>query len=276
MLLHPLRVMWILPFLCPAVSAAQYVLSGARAASAGNASLCVTDVYAVFNNQASMARLEKPAICSSYENRFISRELNSFGLACVLPFRAYGVFGLSLQRSGFQLFSRNRIGLSYARTFGRRVSAGLQFNYQLLHIAQGYGTAHVFSADAGIRIQISPEISWALHVSNPIRQKVADFQQEKLPLILKTGLMYVWNRSLSCAVQLEKDFDRPFNFGFGLEYTWKEKVAFRAGFQTLPLSPSFGFGYLHKRIQLDIGVSYKRYAGFSPQLSLNHTFARAL
>jgi len=276
MLLHPFRVMWILPFLYPALSAAQYVLPGARAVSAGNAALCFTDVYAVFNNQASMASLERPALCSSYENHFISRELHSVALACVLPFRAYGVFGLSLQRSGFHLFSRNRIGLSYARSFGKRVSAGMQFNYHLLYIAQGYGMAQVFSADAGIRIQITPEISWALHVSNPVRQRVAAFQQEKLPLILKTGFLYVWNRSLSCAAQLEKDFDRPFNLGFGMEYIWKEKAAFRLGFQTLPLSPSFGFGFRHKGIQVDAGVSYKRYAGFSPQLSLSHTFAKAL
>jgi len=262
--------------ICPSVSPAQYFPLAARAEAMGGAALCLYDVYAVFNNQASLAGLQKPQVATVYENRFVAKELNAFSLAGVLPLQKYGTFGLALQRSGFQLFNRNRIGIAYARKLGPKICVGMQFSYNLVHIAQGYGSAHVFSADAGMQVKIRPELVWALHISNPVRQTLAAYMKEKLPLLLRTGFMYVWSERLHCTLELEKDLALPFNVRFGTEYLWKQKIAFRCGFYTLPLSPALGFGYLHKALQIDMAASYKRYPGLSMQASLSWTFNRKL
>lgn len=276
MFLSLLRATGILLCLYVRPLPAQYTSASARAGAMGDASVCFTGIYSALSNQAGMASLEKPAFCATYENRFITRELNTCMAALGIPVRSYGVFGLVLFRSGFHLFSRNRISLSYARNFGRRFSAGMQFNYHLLYIGQGYGMAHIFSADAGIRIELGRQLTWALHVSNPVRQKLADFQKEKLPLVLKTGFMYTWNKALIAAAELAKDLDMPFDVRLGMEYLWKEQLALRAGFRTLPLSPSLGIGYRFRGISADMAWSYRPFAGFSPQVSFLWVSAKAL
>jgi len=255
---------------------AQQTPVGARSAGMGNASICNNDVWASFNNQAGLAFLNRGSVGIFYENRFLVKELGYYGLAVAVPFKGIGTFGLSFNRMGYSLFNRNKASFVYAQRFGDRFSAAIQFNYLYTFLGDGYGSASTFTGELGLMAKVTDNLSIGFHLNNPVRMRLASYNNERLPTVLKVGLSYQWVKKLITSVEFEKDVDLPVAVRGGLEYKIVEELMMRVGGGTGPIMLSFGAGIHLKGLRIDVAGTYHQILGLSPQASVSLDFGKPI
>lgn len=245
---------------------------GARAAALSNAVVSQQDVWSVHHNQAGMAFLEDPEVGISYESRFALRELATKGLVAALPTK-FGTFGLNVSQFGYSQYNETKLGVGYARKLAEHVSAGVQLNYLMVSFAEGpYGNRGVLNAELGLQAELTEELTLGAHIFNPTNAKIADYDDERLPVIVRIGADYRFSEKFFTSVEVQKDIDREAQFRVGLEYQVAEIFFLRGGIGTEPFQSSFGFGMLYKDLKLDIATAYHNVLGYSPQASLGYAF----
>lgn len=245
---------------------------GARSAGMANASVCLTDIWAIHHNQAAMVGMEQAGVAAYYENRFLISNLNLQGATAVLPTPKLGVFGLSYERFGNNLFNQSRVGLAYGKRLWKFLSVGLQLNYLNTHIAENYGNRHSFIAEIGILSQVTPKLRIGFHAFNLTRTKLADAYDERVPMNFRLGMQYDFSKKVRMAVEGEKDLELPPVFKAGVEYFPADIFAIRVGVGTAPFHADFGFGLRLKHLHFDIAGSIHPVLGFSPKASLAYRF----
>lgn len=242
--------------------------AGARAYGMGGTSLGLSDVWAVHNNQAAMAFIGKPAFGADAENSFLIRELNRYTIAAVLPTRA-GVLGISASFYGNKFYSEGKTGLSYAKSFGKRISAGVQLDYLFVHLAESYGTKHLFTCEVGLLGKVTRKLILATHVFNPLNAKLSAFNGERIPAMIRFGLQYHFFDGLLASVEVEEKFSYRPSLRAGVEYRLLKWSFFRAGVAIGDYAVcSLGVGLLMKWFALDMAASYHPVLGISQKLSV--------
>ncbi len=239
---------------------------GGRAAGMGNAAVTLYDPWAVSHNQAGLAQMENSAAGVYFENRFLVQELSLGAGAFILPTHS-GVFGASFTYFGFELYNESKVGLAYARGFGERFSAGIQLNYHNTYIAEDYGNKGALTVEMGAIYHIVKGLSIGAHIFNPTRAKIAEFADERIPTIFRTGLSYEFSQKVMVVVETEKSINHDPVFKFGIEYHITEPFYIRGGIGTNPTSNSFGFGLELGKLKVDLASSFHHVLGYSPQVS---------
>jgi len=246
---------------------------GARSAGMANASVCLTDIWAVHHNQAALVGLEQAGVAAYYENRFLVSNLNLQGATAVLPTPKAGTFGLSYSRFGNNLYNQSRYGLAYSMRLWKFLSVGVQISYLNTHIAENYGDRHSFIAEIGLLSQITPKFRAGFHVFNLTRTKLADAYSERVPMNFRLGLQYDFSQKVRMAIEAEKDLIMPPVFKAGVEYYPAKVFAIRVGVGTAPFHADLGLGLNLKNFHFDIAGSVHPVLGFSPKASLAYRFS---
>ena len=245
---------------------------GARSAGMANASVSLTDLWAIHHNQAAMVGLEQAGVAAYYENRFLISNLNLQAATAVLPTPKAGVFGVSYSRFGNRLFNQSRYGFAYAKRLWKILSVGLQLSYLNTTLAEDYGSRHSFIAEIGLLSQVTPKLRIGFHAFNLTRTKLADAFDERVPMNFRLGAQYDFSRKVRVAVEAEKDLELPAVFKAGVEYLPVEQFAIRVGVGTAPFHADFGLGLRLKFLHFDIAGSVHPVLGFSPKASLSYRF----
>ncbi|MCS6981529.1 MAG: hypothetical protein N2110_07730 [Flavobacteriales bacterium] len=246
--------------------------AGGRAAGMAYAALCNIDVFALFNGPAAIGYLSRSTVGLFYDNRFLLPELSTAGLSGAFVSRRLGVFSAGFTRFGSRTFSRSRASFCYARTFSPFVSAAMVFNYHHLAFSEFYGQVHAFTGELSLMTRPIKPLTLAFHLVNPIRQRIASFDRERLPALLRFGLAYQWSEKLRSNLDLEKDLERPFAARLGLELIPHPMLYVRGGAATGPVLAAFGMGLRWGPVRLDVASTYHQALGFSPQASLGAEF----
>lgn len=245
---------------------------GSRSAAMGRCSVALKGFWGIQNNQAAISSIDKYSIGINYENRFTLKETSYKSAAFIAPFKM-GVIGFSYNHYGYKAYNEQKIGLAYARNFGKVISIGIQLDYFSVNIGEDYGKKNNVSFEIGIQSDIVDNLTIGIYVFNPIRVKLTDTYNEKLPAILRFGLAYSMNDNLIITAELEKSsFINPILFRCGLEYALKSKFFFRAGIASRHEIFSFGFGIKLKHLRVDMAACMHESLGFSPQMGLIFNF----
>ena len=245
---------------------------GARSAGMGNASVALTDLWAIHHNQAAMVGLEQAGVAAYYENRFLISNMNLQGVTAVLPTPKAGVFGISFSRFGNQLFNQSRYGFAYGKKLWDFLSVGLQLSYLNTTLAEGYGTRHSFIAEIGLLSQVSKKLRVGFHAFNLTRTRLTNDFDERVPMNFRLGMQYDFSKKVKMAVEAEKDLELPAVFKAGVEYFPADVFAIRVGVGTAPFRADFGLGLRLKFLHFDIAGSIHPVLGFSPKASLSYRF----
>jgi hypothetical protein len=262
--------------LLPAFAIGQNYPSGAKSASLGHASVALSDLWASYNNQAGLAFLEAPEVGAFFENRFLMQELNAQGVAFAMPFKKMeGTLGINLYRFGYSNFNDNKLGVTFAKKFGKVFSAGIQLN--LHYFQQGGGYESILTATGELSLLLFLSENWTLgaHVFNPTRTSMASFDREKIPTVFRLGTAYAFSNKVQATIEIEKDLVYDPTFRAGVEYKPGKKVAIRAGLNSNPISPSFGLGLNFGDFVFDAASAWHQVLGFSPQAALTYKFNRS-
>ncbi len=246
---------------------------GARAAGMGGAYLVIHDVWSSMHNQAGLVYLDGVSAGVYYENRFGLNELSDRGVVVAMPLRN-SAFGLNYHSFGYSSFSTSKTALAYALKLNDKFSFGLQFNYHSTRIAENYGTTSSLSVEGGFLYKMNDKISLAAHIANPNRARLSDFNDERIPTILRIGAGYRFSEKVILTGEIRKATDATPSVRAGIEYALVEQFALRAGFGSTPAQYSFGFGWKLSSFQLDVATGYHIILGFTPQLSLTYAVGK--
>jgi hypothetical protein len=235
-----------------------------------NAALSFTDIWSMYHNQAGIAHLDGFAAGAFYENRFLMKEFNYSGIAAAMPL-GDGAIGLSYSGFGFSVYQENKLGIAYAMKLAKTFSASVQLNYQTTRInADNYGSTSNVTAELGVRMDVSKKVVVAAHVYNPLKAKLNDFNDERLPTVLRLGMAYQISDEVLLALETEKDIDQKALFRGGIEYKPAEILYLRVGASNQPNLLSFGVGLAFDNFKFDLAASYHSQLGYAPQVSLTY------
>ncbi len=244
---------------------------GARAAGMGNAALGFRDIWSIYHNQAGLAHVDGFTAGAFYENRFLVRGMSFQGFAAANPLGENGVVGLAYSGFGFSVYQEHNVGAAYAIKLAKNLSAGVRMNYHSTRIAaDNYGQTSNITAELGVQMQVSKNVMVSSHLYNPFRAQLNDFNDERLPTILRLGAAYQIADDLVAALEVEKDIEQQASFRAGVEYQVLDVLYLRAGTSTEPTLFSFGLGVEFSNFRFDVASTYHSLLGYSPQVSLTY------
>lgn len=245
---------------------------GSRSAAMGRCSVALKGFWGIQNNQAAMSSIDKYSIGINYENRFSLKETSYKSAAFIAPLKI-GVIGLSYNHYGYKAYNEQKIGLAYARSFGKVISIGLQLDYFSVKLGEDYGQKNNITFEIGIQSHIIDNFCIGIYVFNPIGVKLSNKYQEKLPAILRFGVAYNVLDNFIITAELEKSsYINPIFFRCGLEYNFKSRFFIRGGIASRYEIFSFGFGVIFKHVKIDMAACMHESLGFSPQMGLIFNF----
>lgn len=233
----------------------------------GNAGLSGDNAWSIAYNPAGIALSETMEAGVFYNTRFQTKEMATKGLVFTNPLQG-GTIGLWFSSYGYSQFSQNRLGIAYARKLSEKLSAGIRMQYLSLRIGEGYGTSKTVTASAGFQYQLNKEILLSGYIFNPNKSKFTDYNNEKIPALMKGGIKYAFSDKVFITSEVWASSIDKTNVVVGAEYKIHDKVVLRGGIATQPASSSFGFGLKLNQFDLNFSSAYHTHLGFSPAISL--------
>jgi hypothetical protein len=264
-------IILLLPFWIGAQGA---MPSGARSGGMLNASTTINDNWSYFNNPGALGKVASISAGISYENRYLLSDLQRQSLAIAVPTK-FGVFSVGAIHQGNATYKNFRSGLGYAMKLADHFSAGVQFNYQGLHLPNYYGSSHTVTAEAGILVNINPKWNFGASLFNLGQNKLSEFKDDRYNTTLRIGAGFLPSKSVTILAEIWKDIDGPVSFKGALEYEAFKNFNLRLGVGNQPTAFAFGFGYRWKEFSIDLATAYHQVLGFSPQLSFTYEKSKA-
>lgn len=250
-------------------------LVGARALGMGNASVTVSDQWGVFNNIAGIAKTQYVSVFASYENRFGLAEFQTFSLGGVISIsKKWGSFGISFSRFGDEVYNEQKLGLGYAHQIAN-VSLGIKLNYVQANI-QDLGSGGNIAFELGGIAELIPSILFfGAHIYNFNQSEIsAEFENEKIPVVMKAGLSYRPLESLMLNLETEKDVEQAAIFKAGLEYELIESLKFRTGINSQTEASFFGLGFSPRFLEFDYALAWTGDLGLTHHVSLSYLIGK--
>ena len=242
---------------------------GGRAAAMGGSSVASQGLWAMQNNPAGMANLNKISLGLYYENRWMLPETAYKGGAFALPTK-FGCLGLSFNQFGSSKYNENKFGLAYAKDFGRYLQIGLQLDYLLLKIGNDYGSYRAVTFELGLQSQVTDNLTLGTYIFNPVNFRLEQtLNHEKLPIVMRFGLAYQFTKDFIGQCEIEKNTEREgVSLRGGLEYVAFKNFYIRVGAQTNPGILSFGLGYGIRFAQINVAAQLHNELGASIQIGM--------
>jgi hypothetical protein len=138
-------------------------------------------------------------------------------------------------------------GLSYARFFTDKFSAGLTLNY--LHMGLAETAVNTGAMDFGImyRIGLGRDVKLGMTIQNLGGKFTFDERESKLPVLFKVGVSFDAfksdNQQLLCALEFQHPADNVERANVGAEYVLNETFFGRAGYHISYDTDGLAFGF---------------------------------
>ncbi|WP_250630652.1 hypothetical protein [Rhodoflexus caldus] len=238
---------------------------GARAAGMANAAVTLQDEWATFNNIGGLAWNTQASLLSAYDNRFQAAGFHTVATGIAAPVYGGAWASATFSRFGDNLFNETIGALGISHKIAN-YSLGLRANYVQINM-EGLGMRNLFAFELGGVGQLTRQLWIGAHIFNFTQARLADFQDERLPTVMKAGLSYRPNERLMINAEGEKDAEMPARAKVGVEYRLIEKLAIRTGIATQPNTGSFGLSLYFRQLEAGYAVSTH------PQLLPSHHVA---
>jgi hypothetical protein len=246
--------------------------SGARASGLSNAGVVLNGLWSNYHNQAGLAYVEKPMIGFHYENKYVVDEYGLHALALAVPVN-WGTIGVNAAFFGYSKYNETKIGLAYGKSFGERLSAGIQMDLLNVCQAEDYGSSATVTAEAGILAEPVDGLLVGAHVYNPVNASFNKTGITDVPVIFQAGIGYYFTEKLLIVAETEKDVDHKAVFQGGIEYNIIKNIFARIGLSSYEISSySFGVGFVYKGINADMAFSHHQILGYTPHVSFSYSF----
>lgn len=262
-------------FLLLATAAQAQYLSppGSRAAAMGGASVALTDEWAVYNNQAGLAKTDGLLFAAQLESLYGIEGLGAQTSALLIPTKS-GTFGVLYSHYGIPGYNENRMSLSYGMALAPKIAAGVALDYFYTFVAAPYNNAGTATASLGLQAFPTDKLTIGVHVFNPSRSRFKNFDNQPLPVIFRAGAAYQISNKFLAVAEAEKDLDRVLVLKMGGEYAPKEGLYLRAGLiADYSIRHTFGVGFNGYSMRADMGFEQHPTLGYTIKLSYMYRFS---
>jgi len=247
-------------------------LAGARSNAMAKASVASIDIWGNYNNQATLAKLQKIQFGVFYENRFQLEDLSTKAIAFYYPTKLGG-FNLNYSQFGSDLYKESKIGLGYSKALGEHLWASVQLNQMRVKLNQVYGEQSKYNFEIGLLAEIFSDFYLGFHIFNPSQEKFETmYFDEAIPTVARFGFSWHLSKETILNTEVEKDFDSDIRVKFGIEHQFVENLHIRLGVSNHPNQISFGLGYQYKIVKMNLAYSKHQSLGYTPSFDLNISF----
>lgn len=236
----------------------------ARATGMGSAFTGVADdATAVFYNAGGLVNVRGNEVSLNHVSWAADTKLST-AIIAFNPRSIPGTFALSvrsfwmdpqLERTAYNPEGTGRtfdsgtttFGLSYARFFTDKFSAGLTLNY--LHMGLAETAVNTGAMDFGImyRIGLSRDVKLGMTIQNLGGKFTFDERESKLPVIFKVGVSFNAfkndRQKLLCALEFQHPADNVERANVGGEYVLNDLFFARAGYHISYDTDGLAFGF---------------------------------
>ena len=255
-------------FVAARLTAIEKYPSGARALALSNAIVSIPDVWGTFHNQATLATLNTFSAGVFYESRFMVDEFSHTAGTLVIPAKP-GTFGVSFSQFGKGTFKEHQLGLAYARLFGKKLAAAVQFDYFSARFPENESARGFATFEAGVLFRASEQISLGAHLFNPVQAGIKTGSGlQKMPAVVRFGGHYQFPEMVLIAFEAEQQINGPLLVKSGIEFMPVKNLALRFGVSGKPVNYTAGIGYRTGKIITDIGFGYHGNLGVTPSISV--------
>ncbi len=260
-------------FFFPLMAAQDFNYSDASSLSLGQIKSVERNIFSIMANPAGLTEVNTPGIAFSYISPYNIHKLSNRSVTGTMPTKQ-GQFSLLFTQSGYSLSLLNRYGFSYARKFGKHVSAALMFN-ALTHKLNGTETYSGFFSVIGIQLFPSNTVDLGIYIQNIEQSKISYPDQKVLiPVLYVAGINWHPTNDLALMAEMEKDQEFDPQYKFGMQYSPVDILVVRGGVKGSPVDLSFGIGLRLTFIVIDIGISYHQQLGVTSAASLTLSLNR--
>ncbi|MFC2103512.1 hypothetical protein ACFLSS_03685 [Bacteroidota bacterium] len=248
---------------------------GAKQISLSNSDVALSnDVFSVFNNPAGLSQMNWREVGIYYSPApFGLSELANGYVAYSEPFN-FGTVAIGGMTYGYELYRESKILLAFSYNHKNKFFAGITINYHTFSI-KNYGNTGTFYINLGGLTYITENIRWGFSVSNLNRASIG-YEDDQIPMILKTGFSYDIIPSLNINFAFEKDISYKATGQFGIEYNIIEYISLRLGFQNEPSRHSVGIGINYSLISLDYAMFTHQDLGLTHQAGMIISFGKSM
>lgn len=241
---------------------------GARAAGLGGVAVTLPDVWALSNNPAGMAALQNLELGAYAFNRFSLKELSTIGLLAVYPTQKMGTLGVDLQRFGGELYNEQRLGIGLAHQLGV-VRLGLKADVLQVRVKE-WGSRKTVALSLGGQSEVVPGLIFGAHIYNLNQAKLAEFEDERVPTVMKMGLSYQAAKKVLLVAEVEKELEFPATVKAGIEYRLLPALGLRGGFNSGTRAGTAGVDVAFKQFQVAYALGAHQQLGLSNYLSVGY------
>jgi hypothetical protein len=256
--------------LVPWISNAATAPGGSPALGMGGTSVISSDLWSCFNNPAGLVSASSFVAGTFYESRFLMAGTAQKGVVLATPFFKTAAIGGSYSEFGNENYSDKTIALTFAKTFGQSVTAGLRGEWQSVSFKGDYQSGSGVSLTAGMQVRITQQAGLGICIINPYRSRYMG-SEEPLPSLFKTGIKWEVSASARCFVEFEKATGLPYTCRVAAEYNPSAVFVLRAGVSNSYTPIFFGFGFRTGHLTVDGSAGYHKQLGFTPSVSLSWT-----
>jgi hypothetical protein len=239
---------------------------------AGGISVVKKGEWSHFFNPALLATCERSLLSATYESRFAMRELSVQALSVAVPTPSLCV-GASVSHFGYSVCSEMLVGISFAHTFDRYLTIGLQFDYYSASFSSSEGHKGAVVAQVGLLSELTPDLTLGFCVFNPTCQRLVYRDIfKKIPTLFSIGMQYGFSDAFQWLCQVDKMLGCAFVGRVGFEYRLVPQVVVQIGGYGSPFVPTLGCGVARGGFRLDVGFERHRVLGVTSVGTLRYVF----
>jgi hypothetical protein len=233
-----------------------------------NAMVMLTSHWSGFDNPAGLAGITSPSAGIIYRNYFGIPELGMRAAACAVPTKS-GNYSLSFMSGGYELLRQSQLSLCYGMAIGKRIRAGIGLHYLIIRQPAAYGNLFAVTPSLGVQFIPSRGMTMGIHVFNPVRQQYIPSGYYQVPAGIQAGFGYQLGEEVLFCLEIIKSPEEPFVYNSGFEILLLQKVPVRFGISFDESTEfSFGIGFQHRKLKIDIAAIRHPVLGLSTALGL--------
>ncbi len=261
--------------ICLSKGYAQFVLSNSNAKQSGmgNTKIFTNDAFASIYNPAAFSNEEKLGIGLSYTPSLLLAGIRDIQIGSQFSIKN-NTIGIGMMSNGSSLYREQLLSINYAKHFTNwRIGARLNF-LNVYQSDQNYGNSSKLTASIGTSVNVKPSLIIAAYINHLNPTSLDKAKQEKIATSFITGFQYQASKQVTTILEAEKNFLSPINVKAGIAYHFQKLFFIRAGFQSFPIRPTLGLGWLYHNWQLDYGFQNQNTIGTIHSIGLSFQLAK--
>ncbi len=212
----------------------------------------------------------------NYTDRYHLKELSTLSASLQYP-SPYLDGAIHFSRYGIEEWNETRISTHFSRLLTENWGIGMRINYDCIHFSEVHPDRKILTADIGMLIQLKEQpVKIGFILCNPLQTKTEIGESKltiDLPVVFLVGATYTCSTiPLLLATEIGKQEDQSLQWKGGIEYLPFSILSVRAGLQSVPFVPGFGFGLRLSSLEINAGFSSFSELGITSSLGLSYSF----